>query len=335
MPDIWCGNEDTSFPNGDFFSGNTGSGTRSPYSRVSLGWGSNQPAVGQSFFFTPQTSCWFSAWIYFELAAGEVFFGLGKSGTALPGTGLMPYGLYLGSDHADNSKVALFKSDVGNNNQSACIHLATESGNSLPFRTLFKADIQFINYGASATVNVYINTALVLTYFGNIASTGVTGLDTVVITAGLGGANVCGYSEFLVSTYDTRQASVQTLAVNTAGDLSQWTGIPSDVSEIFLNQTTSVYTGSSTQEEDFTVTPAVSGTLLVSSVNLCAWVQSPGVSSPSTIALGVRESGVNYPGVNQMTNGRTIERLLITNPATGKWFTVGELAFQLSLESGA
>ena len=134
--------------------------------------GEGTPGHGNQFNGGALTSAWLSARIY----------GNGVSAGGTTTMAMIGFGLY-GTNNAlvvgpvsgaVNTKMALFTIAAGTVTQ-----IATESGNSFTQGSLLKVDMQVVNYGASATVNVYVNGVSVITFSGNVAVSGMTNFDHV------------------------------------------------------------------------------------------------------------------------------------------------------------
>jgi hypothetical protein len=343
MSILWAGGEDIDFAAGAVLPvaaniGTTAGYFRAGYARCAIGGGiSTTPSatfLSQAFAGGPVTSCWLS----FRLAqitpesgfrVGNLLAGLVQSGTA--GSGI--YLLIDGTGSWSNRlAIATFLSSGPTITQ-----LASESGTSLASGVPLKIDIQVVSYGATGTINVFSNGVLIITYSGNIAVSGVTGLDTVA-TAGAGSpfANQTWNSEFVVANEDTRTFSVATLAPAGAGTTDAWTGVYTDVNELVINDATAAYTNTATQDEEFTLTSLPSGIITVRAIQIAARSAMTSGATADKIAAGVRSGGTTSPGTAQAltTSWVTLQSLLSQNPVTSANWAVADVnALQLNFRS--
>jgi hypothetical protein len=273
------------------------------------------------------TACWLSAQIRPDDNPGgsnAKHFGLMDSATASKG-------LYIGPTAASYQKIGLYKWDG-----TTLTLLASEAGTSYIFGSLLKLDIQLIAYGASATVNVWINggASPLISFTGNVAVSGVTTLDTVVISSSTSGNAYV--SEVIVSTADTRTRSLKTKDLTGVGDTDAWTGAVSDVNEVTLNDATSVFTNTAALDEEFVGSALPAGLFTVTSVMATARCSATVASTATSIAVGVRSGGTTAPGtpVAQTTAWAMNESLMLLNPVTSAPFTNAEVnALQINLRS--
>ena len=322
MSILWCGGEDIDFPNGTAPAIlTTGSSFDSAYARCSI----RSPAIAayvKSVAFTPVTSCWLSGQIVHESTqSGGHLFGLMYSGTGSSG-------LYIGGG-TPYQQLTLVKWDG-----TTSTLLAAETGTSFVFGILLKIDIQIINYGASATVNVWVDGVLVITYTGDVTVSGVTSLDTVVLSSDAGGSAYA--SEIIVADQDTRTLRLATLAPAGAGTTDAWTGAYTDVNEVVLNDATSVYTNATSQDEEFTLSTLPAGAVSIVALKAGARCSATAGSTPTNIAVGIRSGGTTSAGtpVGQTTAWTENERLMGVNPVTGlAWTQSAVNALQINLRS--
>ena len=224
---LWLGAEDIDFPNGAQICTNTnGNYYRSGYARMGLYTCGGGIAQSNAFQAGGQTSLWISGRIS-VMNNWVMNFGLGKLGT---GGSLWIGGSQVGGNW---SQIGLWTYNSG-----TWTRLAYETGSSLIYGGVSKVDMQVISYGASGTVNVYVNGAVnpVITYTGNIVTGGNTNLDSV-LTQG-GGSNIV--SELIVSTTDTRSLSLATMSPNGAGGVNQWTGTYANINPNSINDSNNV-----------------------------------------------------------------------------------------------
>jgi hypothetical protein len=334
---LWCGGEDI-----DFTVGGTPAsmGTSSTFFRSSYARGylftpasviSAQSCRSLAFSGGAVTSFWLHFQNYFiDPSTSFLFLGLSQTanGTAS--------GLYVGSDSGTTLKVALWTLDG-----TTFTKLASESGSSLTGAALQTIDMQVINFGASATVNIYVNSVLTITYSGATTITGVSNLDCVSVPGpgSVGGGHPQTFvSEIIVTdTIDTRAMSLMTMAPNAAGDNNNWaSGTFASINPVTINDANNIDTNATGQDFQANVTDLPSGTFSVQAVKVAARAQVQAGATPTGIKLGVRESATNYlDGGRSLTNTwATYERLMTTNPATSAaWAQSVMNALQLELQS--
>jgi len=320
---LWTGGEEIDFPRGATVTANTAGYHRSGYGRHTINVAAGFVGISNAFPSGPVTSAWFSVQAYMNVINANLkLVGLGKSGTS--------NGLWLGIG-GTAGKIALWKYDG-----TTWTLLATETGTSVPSTGLnYKYDMQVISYGASATVNIYVNGSASpkLTYTGDVTVGGNTNLDNVQIFQ----TNTAWtyYSEFIVADTDTRLMSVVTLAPSAAGTTNQWTGAYTDISESTLNDATLVSSATSGQNFQCNLNDLPSTSLAIKAVKATArGVQTGG--GIAGLALGLYTSAtVSVPSASALTTTwDTYETLYQTNPVTSSAFTPTEVnALQLNLQS--
>ena len=238
--------------------------------------------------------------------------------------------LGIGSLSSDgNGKVHLFKYD-GTTKTS----LASESGTSLLTNVLQKLDMQVINYGATATVNVYVDGVLVLTFTGDVTVTGMTDMDCVVFSF-CQNANFF-VSEVIVADEDTRAFSLVTMAGTGAGDTDAWTGAYTDCNPITINDANAVYTATAGLDEQFNITDLPSGTFSVKACLVAARAEKTSGSPIGTLKLGWKTGGtVNVDAGHSLTTAwACYERLALLNPVTAtNWAQSDMNALQEEMQS--
>lgn len=328
MSILWCGAEDIDFVTWVLLSmSTTGASYRSSNGvRASiLSSGGIGTGYGKSVTFPDGTvtSCWLSFRVYpSSPSAGSLFVGLGASGT-------VKSGLFVGNAAASATRCALVKYDGTTKTE-----LASEAGNSFPNITLVKVDVQITNFGANATVKVYVNGILVITYNGDVTVTGVASLDCLMI----GGANNMSASELIVADEDTRTFGLTTMAPSAAGDANAWTGLFSAINEITIDDSSVVYTNGNGNDVQYNLLDFPAGTFGVKAILVSARAGKSSGSTPGTLKLGIKTGGtINVDAGNTVTTAwQTFQRLMQTNPVTGLAWVQGDMnALQIDLQSAA
>lgn len=219
--------------------------------------------------------------------------------------------------------------------------LATCSS-GFPSGTIVQLDF-YINYGTSGEVALYANSVKLCDFTGNVTNgDGSTTLDQVRFSDTADILAGGGWSEIIIATTDTRAMSLYTLAPNGNGNATQWTGTnpcTSILNAITINDANYVYTPSSGQLEECTVTNSVppgsySVQALVMSGRLLV-----GASGPQHFDFVTRTGGTDYPSgdfapTTSFSNfGNYIQAV---NPATSNPWAVSDFTtsgFNIGLES--
>lgn len=337
MAVLWCGGEDIDFSLG----GSTPvvstvtTNFRSTFARCAVGPGTAVAGTiirSNPFPGGAVTSCWVSLRYIWTLstavANANLMFGLTAQGQTK--------GLYVGGSTANNTVLALSKY-----NGTTVTQLATEAGASLNNGTasVNRIDIQVINYGVSATVNVYVSGGLQISFTGDISETGLTGFDTLISISSSQGVTVYGWliSEAMVADEDLRSwPGLQTLALTGAGTTDQWTGTYSDINGTTFSDAFPIYTNTSAQDEQFNVTDLVAGVYSIKAVRIAARSTRSSGSTPTKIAFGYNSGGTVAVGPAQTasTGYTTLEELDSLNPVTGLPFQQSQMnSLQLNARS--
>lgn len=270
------------------------------------------------------TSCWLSARLYNGTTNnGGLLIGLVNSTAS-------PSGIWIGNASSSfPDKVSLFTY-----NGTTATLLASEAGNSFSFQLNHKLDVQLVNYGASATINVFLDGALVIAWSGNAVVAGLSNLDSV----GLGniGGNQAWASEIIVANEDTRSFSLFTMAPTAAGTTDQWSGAVTTINGITFSDTSPNYTNTAAQDQQADLTAPPTGIFAVKAVKISARSAASVGSTPTKIALGYNSGGtVGVDTAQTLGNSyATVEQIDSVNPATSAAWTLANLTgLQLDLRS--
>lgn len=306
---------------------------RTGWARCALqqsGSSSNIPAHGYPFPGGALTSAWLSCRIYVGTSlyapAPTPLIGFGLSGTNSA--------LMIGVDAY--SKTYLMTISSGTN-----ANLVLEGGNSFTLGTVLKLDMQVTNYGASSTVNVYINGTLVIAFSGNCAVSGMTNFDHIYFTAWNNDASTAVYfSEMVVADSDTRGIlGLQTMALTGAGTTTQWTNNTyTNINGINYSDSSPAYVNTTAKDQEYTVTAATPSVFSVVAVTQSARAAIPSGSTPTHLKLGYGSSGTGYFGTGAQkspTNGfATYQQIDETNPITSVGWVKADLSgLQLDMQS--
>ena len=315
MAILFAGSEDIDFPDKDINGISTSSSyCRTDFARACINMGGS-PNYIKSPILTPFSSAWFSCiisrgsyWggndfsvIHFENSSNDHRIGIG-SGDAV-------------------GKVCIFKYDG-----TTQTRLAVSSSTPLIQAVeLHKIDMQVLNYGTNGTVNVWVDNNFCVSYTGNIASGGTT-LDRLHIKTYQITGYASGYfSEIIVADEDTRLMSLKTLVPNAAGDTNEWTGAYTDVDEVVINDSDTVYTDTAEEDVQFNLTDMPAGNFEIKAVIASARI-ADGLGTLDA-QLGIKTNGsVNLGSTITLDSGwQTARQMWTQNPITASPFTVSEI----------
>jgi hypothetical protein len=287
MTILWFGGEDIDFPNGTPIAVRTASSPfRSGYARCGLNCGTSSTASRSLSFSGGAVT---SAWLHFQAFVNSATTTIPFAGLGLNSAG--NGGIFVGSSTTVAGKCALYKWDG-----TTLTQLATETGTSLPGSgAIIAIDVQISSYGASSTVNVYVNNNLVITFSGSTAISGISNLDCAAVWCNSGGNYFA--SELIVADADTRSMSLVTMALNATGDANNWTtGTFASINPVTINDANVIATYSRLKENE----PMATG-VNVSKGNLYGALSPPtgdGVSKANLYAALSPPIGVNVSKAN-------------------------------------
>jgi hypothetical protein len=340
MSILWCGSEDVDFPNGGVAISTVTTTTyfRSTYSRASIAAASGH-AYSNAFIGGAVTNLWFSFQLGFNAgnSNGSVTWGrlcAGVGNTSLTnGTGIFIY-----TSTSPTTALAIVKFDGTTVTQLAAGNGGIVNGSI----QVTRCDLQIINYGASATLNLYVNGTLHCSYSGNALVGSLTNFNCVNLwttPSGSFGASACG-SEFIVADEDTRSMNLRTLAPAALGTTTQWAGAVTNANPVIIADANYVTTNVATQDEQFTTSGLPTGTWgprLVkttsrgaSTAGATATKWTPGFNLGGTVSV---VGGTTHTPGTSFTN---FEDFWTTNPVSGVAWTAADLAaanFQIDLRS--
>lgn len=329
MSILWVGGEDIDFPNAGGVVGvnTTSGGFRSGYSRCSIFSATATVSGIKSTVFPggSVTSAWLGAQLWSQNNTFQQSYDIGFSTSSLVGTP----GIYIGTPSP--AKLSIVKFDG-----TTFTTLASETGNSLANGSLTKIDMQVISYGASGTVNVYANGALVVTFTGNIAVSGMTNFDSVVIGRTQTAGTWCAASEIIVATTDTRSLALATLAPTGSGSTDAWTGAITTINGISLSDASPNYTNTVSLNQEAAVNSLPSGNWAIQLVKIAARAAVSASPTASHVALGYQKSGTVAVGSAQSPglSYATLEEYDTVNPLTSAAWVQSDLtSIQLAMQS--
>lgn len=326
MSILWRGGEDIDFSTA-VGTTTTAGRFRSGYARCAV-----NALDGKSAAFAggAVTSAWLASYIYRQQTqTSRRIVGLIKSSTTNSG-------LWVGSNSAAAGKLTLYKYDG-----STLTALASEGGTSLAADgDTARLDVQLVNFGASATVNVFIDGVQIITYSGDVTVSGVASVDAVGLGGSDGVNDVYWNSEIIVADEDTRTFSLVTMAPSSDGTTTDWpTGAYSDVDEVTINDADVNSTDTASQDQQFNVGDLPSGYFSIKDVTVKARASRTADATATKLALGINSGGTVNVGTaaDPGTSWTTLERAIgATNPVTTAAWTLSEMnALQLDLQSGS
>ena len=333
---IWAGWEDIQFQNGTPPGVDTTSGrfraafSRCGLSRTSTGGGASKGTQFPGGAVTTANVTWYVSEAGFDTA--------NVNPASIGGVGQFSSskGLVLGNAANGSLQLALYKYDG-----TTYTKLATESGASLNFTG--RIDMLILNYGATATVTVYLNQSPipVITFTGDVTVSGMTNFDCFIWGPNLAGSGTSStISEVIVSTDDTRAyLGLQTLALTGAGTTHTWTNNTfSNINGTAFSDLNPASDNNNGDIQEYTITPPISP----GSFSYVAIIQAARMAkSAAPAALGYNDvtggGGVGFG--TGATKAPTIsygcyEQIDAVNPLTGVAFVQGSMtAMQLAAKA--
>lgn len=321
MSILFAGGEDIDFPTpGSLTVVTTSSNFRSGYGRCALQMNTSNSSVAKTNAFTAQTNMWVS-FRYFVSAfvTARKILGLGKSGAT-------PNGIFVGNA-SSSGKVTIGKTDGTTDTV-----LATESGTSLTSATIIRIDVHVSSFGASGTVEVFVNGASAVSFTGNLVVNSIADLDQVHLW---GGSTPGSISEIVAADEDSRLFSVVTMPPNANGDANAWTNTFAAIDEITLDDTDLVSSATTGQAAQYNLGTIPSGDFSVRAIRIAARACC-GATGITGLKLGIKTSStIDLDTAHvQTTAFATNERVMQSNPVTSNnWLTSEMGALQLAIES--
>ena len=328
---LWAGAEYEDFPLPGVAGPSTTAGRfRANWARCAINMGGNNLTAqtkGAIFNGGAVTSAWISCQANFVNTNGvdSKCVGFGQSSSA--------NGLCWGFD-SGGTKFCIFKYDG-----TTTTRLAIESGTTFALGPLFRVDMQVISYGASGTVNLYVNGVSIISFTGNLAVSGMTNMDSVTLFQ-YQTNNPPFYSEIFVADSDTRAIQgMQTMLATGAGTTNNWTNNTfSNINALVANDGNATYVNTATQDQQYNVTDMTPPAYSVVAVVVNARIAKTAGSTPTQVKLGYNSGGTvafgtgatKTPSVG-FTQASQIDH---TNPVTGVAFAPSDMnALQLDLRS--
>jgi hypothetical protein len=276
-----------------------------------------------------QTSLWMTCQIYpyyfysFSFSQKR-YIGVCKSGGS--------DGIYIGW-YNSKSRWALMKYSG-----TTLTLLAEEDGDNIQYGVLQRIDLQISSYGASGTLNLYVDGVLRVTYTGDISLSGVTGLDCLQVrnpNAG-GFTSYNSVSEVIVLDSDTRNCNLALLYLNGAGDTNDWVGGYTNCDETTLSDADYVYTNTASGNFQANLSAMPAGEFGIVGIAVKARATASEDSAVSGLALGIKSgSTISVTTAQTLTTAWDLyEYIMDVNPVTGNPFSTTELnALQVDLQS--
>lgn len=329
MSMLWCGGEDIDYLNAGTPTPDTDSSKyRSSWARCAVKVGGAQ-LKGNQYPGGAVTSAW-RTWRMYLLGS------LGSGAGPIGGVGQFSStkGLYIGAGPSSGNQITLFKYDG-----TTQTTLAAESGTSFTSGSVFRIDMQILNYGAGGTVNVYFNGLLVLTYTGNIAVSGMTNFDCNIMGSVSNGDGM-RFSEDMTTSDDSRAyLGLATLALSSAGSTNSWTNNTyTNINGVTFSDSSPAYDNNDGDNQQYNVADLPSGSFAIAGVKQSARAAIGAGSSVAHLKLGYNSGGtVGFgTGATKAPAGAysVFEQIDLVNPITGVAFTQSEInALQLNMQA--
>ena len=313
---LWCGAEDIDFMNaldpllvaGSYDASYARTGITGSTGGVTI---PQVVALSVPFPGGPVTSCW----LHFRSTANTTatvetrMVGLTKA------TKTAGEGLWLKVDNP-RTKIALCTWDG-----TTAVELATEAGGSIGASSdPYTIDMNLVDYGAAATVTVYVDGVQALTFTGDVRIASLTSVDTVALFGDSGSSKVV-FSELIVADDDTRDMRLATLVPASTGDTT-FTGNHTTIDDSALNLEDSAFANVNDAAMLVGLGSLPAGSLSVKALHIVARAAKSSGSTPTKLALGVK-SGTVDDGTGQtlLAAHKTYTRLMNVNPVTSAAWT--------------
>lgn len=195
-----------------------------------------------------------------------------------------------------------------------------------------KLDMQVISYGASGTINIYINGGLCYSFTGNIQTNSIASLNGIQLgsPSGNGSTDYLAWSEIIVATTDTRSMGLVTMAPSGNGNTQAWSCTSGTYASVNAWNTVAAgdlqncNSGTSTQVEEFTWSGTLpTGNYFVNGVVSSVRSDTNG-TGPGNLQHVVRTGGTDYTSSSQPQTGALLDyqNVWSTNPNTSaNWAT--------------
>lgn len=345
MPLLGAYWHDIQFQNGSIPSVVTTAGHyRSGYAQCSLRsaiGGAVIPSKSNAFLGGAITSGWVSCRSYISSTSidtnhlKDIIIGFGQSTSSK--------GLVVGTQASGTTQhLTLYTYDG-----SALTSLAAESGVSIIGQTVQWIAMQVISWGATATVNAYIDGVLVISFTGDITqSSTVTNTDAVIFGGGASAlASNVEVSEVMVSSDDIRAyLGLQTLALTGPGTTTQFSNNTyTNINGTTYTDATPAYDNTNGHQQQYDVTDPISpGSFtyvgVVQAARMAKSVTTPAVTKIALGYLNVNQTlGPSY-GTGSTKTLTTVptcyEQIDLVDPTTGVAFVQADMtAEQLSAKA--
>lgn len=218
------------------------------------------------------------------------------------------------------SKLCVGKIDASN----SFTNLASETG-TYSTATLYKFDLQIINYGASGTINLYransdgTGSSLIATYTGDLTTNSETALSQIFlgVSAPIASSGQGYFSELVVSTTDTRGMGLSTLAPAANGNAFQWSGSYTDVNDTATVDATFITANANNDLAQTTIDTSLLGTPSGIEAVIISHRSRAGATIPK-VTPNLRLGGTDYFGtqITPAAGFTTYQEIFATNPNT-------------------
>ncbi len=217
--------------------------------------------------------------------------------------------------------------------------LASEAGTSLIVGQLQKIDLQCLNYGAEATVKVWVDGNLVITFTGDVTVGSMTGFDCCVFGVAINGSPYF-FNEVIVGQglSDTRALRLATQPLAEDGDTDEWEGTYTDWNPVAIDDDNSVYTPTAAQDEQAKLGRLTGVWNVLGVLGVVRSSMTDG-SPVTTEKIGWKtNSTVNVDSGHALsTTWAAYERFAALNPVTGNPWQWSEInaPLQIDIQSAA
>lgn len=325
---LWAGNEDIDFLTlGSAAIVTTGTFLRSGWSRNSIYMNANTNVLARTFPFSggAVTSAWLSCRLYPVSLAGYTgpgLFGFGLSGT----------NSFIGMD---------WLGQIFTWNGASKTVLATPGATLLVAGVMCKVDMQVSNYGATSTINIYVNGSLMTSFSGNSSIAGMANFDSIFISYNPysgGGPGTFYLSEFIVADSDTRALlGLNTLALTGAGTTNNWTNNTyTNINGVNYSDANPTYVNATAQDQEYQVGTVQPTVCSVVAVVISARMAASAASTPTHVKLGYGSAGTGYFGTGAQKTPTVsftdYQQIDATNPITSAAWTQANLTAPLQLD---
>jgi hypothetical protein len=211
--------------------------------------------------------------------------------------------------------------------------LATGAGFLGAQISIGRIDMQVLNYGASSTINLYLNGNFYIGFSGSSTISGLTNFNCVNLRPSpSGNFGVIGNSSEIIvtDTEPTMSMSLKTSAPVALGTTANWTGVVGSVNPVTITDANNNFVNSTTQDQQYTQGGLPAGSWGVRLVKVTSRAAVTSGSTPTHFTPGFNIAGTpTLVGGTLHTPPTTFtdyEDFWTTNPATSTAWVASDLA---------